>query len=80
SGDHNYADHWGEDVEERIDLLVAGAHGVLGDLPRRRTHEAILNGVLAYYLGRPGAAAERHPVAAEDAAVRALSTAIRLAA
>lgn len=79
SGGHNYADHWGEGVEERIDLLVAGARSALRDLPRRRTHEAILNGIIAYYLGRPGPAPVR-PAAAEGAAVRTLSTAIRLAA
>jgi tetraprenyl-beta-curcumene synthase len=80
SGDHNYASHWGEDGAERIDSLVAGARSALRGLPGRGVHEAILNGILAYYLGGQGAAAARRPAAADSVPVRTLATAIRLAA
>lgn len=79
-GEHNYMRYCDEEASARIDFLVAGARRALRDVPRRATHEAILNGVLAYYLGdRAGALGER-PAAAESAPVRTLSTALRLAA
>jgi tetraprenyl-beta-curcumene synthase len=80
SGDHNYANHWGEDAAERIDLLVAGARDALCGLSRRRVHESILSGILAYYLGGPTATGARRPTAADSAPVRTISAAIRLAA
>lgn len=81
TGDHNYASHWGEDAPERIDFLVAGARAALREVPRRSAHEAILNGVLAYYLGRPTTTAEtRRPTAADSVPVRTLSAALRFAA
>ncbi len=78
-GEHNYLRHYGEEAPARIDLLVDGARRALRDLPRRGTHEAILNGVLAYYLGDPADAREQRPAAADSAPVRTLSTALRLA-
>lgn len=77
-GDHNYARHWGTEAAERIDFLVAGARSALRDVPRRGIHEAILNGVLAYYLGGPGGT-EARPTAADSAPVRTIAAAIRLA-
>jgi hypothetical protein len=78
-GEHNYLRYCGEEVSARIDFLVAGARRGLRDLPRRGTHEAILNGVLAYYLGDRAGQDEGRPVAAGSAPVRTLSTALRLA-
>lgn len=79
AGDHNYLRYCGDEAPARIDLLVAGARRALRDVPRRGTHEAILNGVLAYYLGDPSDAREQWPAAAHSAPVRTLSTALRLA-
>jgi tetraprenyl-beta-curcumene synthase len=79
-GDHNYAIHCGDDAAARIDFLVGCARSALRDVPRRGVHEAILNGVLAYYLGRPTSTDAGRPKAAYSAPVRALSAAIRLAA
>jgi tetraprenyl-beta-curcumene synthase len=78
-GEHNYLRYCGDDAPTRIDFLVAGARRAVRDVPRRGTHEAILNGVLAYYLGDPEGAREQRPVAADSAPVRTLSTALRLA-
>ncbi len=80
-GEHNYLRYYGTEAAARIDFLVAGARRALRDVPRRGTHEAILNGVLAYYLGAaadPGAD-ESRPAAADSAPVRLLSSALRLA-
>jgi tetraprenyl-beta-curcumene synthase len=79
-GAHNYLHHYGEEAPARIDFLVAGARRALRDLPRRGTHEAVLNGVLAYYLGDPAHTLGERPAAAGSAPVRTLSTALRLAA
>lgn len=80
TGDHNYASHWDDDAADRIDFLVAGARRALREVPRQTVHEAILNGVLAYYLGGTGPIQTRRPRAADSAAVRTLAIAIRLAA
>jgi tetraprenyl-beta-curcumene synthase len=79
AGEHNYLRHCGEETAARIDFLVAGARRALREVPRRGTHEAILNGVLAYYLGDPEDATGRRPAAAGSAPVRTLSRALRLA-
>lgn len=81
-GEHNYLRHCGEEAPDRIDFLVAGARRALRHVPRRGTHEAILNGVLAYYLGGPAdlPPGERRPATADSAPVRALSAALRPAA
>jgi tetraprenyl-beta-curcumene synthase len=78
-GGHNYLAYYGEDAPTRIDFLVAGARRALRDVPRRGTHEAILNGVLAYYLGGRAGDGGRRPMAADSAPVRVLSAALRLA-
>jgi tetraprenyl-beta-curcumene synthase len=78
-GEHNYLDHYGDDAPARIDFLVAGARRALREVPRRGTHEAILNGVLAYYLGAPEDPGERRPAAADTTPVRVLSSALRVA-
>ncbi len=80
TGEHSYATHWGDEAAQRIDFLVEGARRALRKVPRRRVHEAILNGVLAYYLGAPAGTDAWRPAAADSAPVRTLSTAIRLAA
>ncbi|HTT94425.1 MAG TPA: DUF2600 family protein [Solirubrobacterales bacterium] len=77
-GEHNYMRHAGEEAPARIDFLVAGARRALRDAPRRATHEAILNGVLAYYLGAADPT-ERRPAAAGSGPVRVLSAALKLA-
>jgi tetraprenyl-beta-curcumene synthase len=79
-GEHNYLRYCDEEAGARIDFLVAGARRALRALPRRGTHEAILNGVLAYYLGDPAHTLGERPTAADSAPVRTLSTALRLAA
>jgi tetraprenyl-beta-curcumene synthase len=79
-GEHNYLGYYAEEAPARIDFLVAGARRALLDVPRRSGHEAILNGVLAYYLGDRAAGLEPRPAAADSAPVRTLATAIRLAA
>jgi tetraprenyl-beta-curcumene synthase len=79
-GEHNYLSYCDEEASTRIDFLVAGARQALRDIPRRGTHEAILNGVLGYYLGDPADALGERPAAASSAPVRTLSTALRLAA
>ena len=79
-GDHNYLGHYGSEAPDRIDLLVAGAHRALRATRRRGVHEAILNGVLAYYLGRPATIGARRPASADSLPVRTLATALRLAA
>jgi tetraprenyl-beta-curcumene synthase len=79
AGDHNYLRYYGDDAAAPIDFLVAGARRALREAPRREVHEAILNGVLAYYLGRPSAADALRPAAADSVPVRALATALRLA-
>lgn len=77
-GVHNYLRHYGEEAPARIDFLVAGARRALRDVPRRGTHEAILNGILAYYLGDPPDPGEQRPAAADSTPVRILSAALRL--
>jgi len=80
-GEHNYLRHRGDEAPARIDFLVEGARRALRHVPRRATHEAILNGVLAYYLGGvadPGPS-ENRPAAADSTPVRVLSSALRLA-
>jgi tetraprenyl-beta-curcumene synthase len=81
-GEHNYLRYYGDEAVTRIDFLVAGARRALRAVPRRATHEAILNGVLAYYLGAgAGSGADgRRPAAADSPPVRVLSSALRLAA
>lgn len=79
-GEHNYLRYCDEEASARIDFLVAGARRALRDVPRRATHEAILNGVLAYYLGAAADGLDERPAAAESAPVRTLSTALKLAA
>lgn len=79
-GAHNYLRYCGEEASARIDFLVAGARRALRDVPRRGTHEAILNGVLAYYLGDSADCLGARPAAADSAPVRTLSTALRLVA
>jgi tetraprenyl-beta-curcumene synthase len=78
-GEHNYLRYCGNEASARIDFLVAGARRAVRDVPRRGIHGAILNGVLAYYLGDPEGAREQRPAAADSAPVRTLSTALRLA-
>lgn len=78
-GEHSYLRYCGDEAPARIDFLVAGARRALREVPRRGTHEAILNGVLAYYLGELADTREARPAAADSAPVRALSTALRLA-
>lgn len=78
-GDHNYLPYYGVEAPERIDLLVAGARRALRATRRRGVHEAILTGVLAYYLGRPTSGDARRPASADSVPVRTLSTALRLA-
>jgi tetraprenyl-beta-curcumene synthase len=78
-GEHNYLRHYGEEAPARIDFLVAGARRALRDVPRRGTHGAILNGVLAYYLGDRAETGEQRPAAAGRPPVRTLSAALRLA-
>jgi tetraprenyl-beta-curcumene synthase len=79
-GEHNYLRYCGDEAAARIDFLVAGAQRALRDVPRRDTHEAILNGVLAYYLGDPADARGQRPASADSTPVRTLSTVLRLAA
>jgi tetraprenyl-beta-curcumene synthase len=79
-GDHSYLRYYGKEAPERIDFLVAGARRSLREVRRRGVHEAILDGVLAYYLGLPTAAGSRRPATAESAQVQTLAAALRLAA
>lgn len=79
NGDHNYLGYYGEEAPARIDFLVAGGRRALRDAPRRGVHEAILNGVLAYYLGNSWGSPDGRPSMADDAPVRTLVAAIRLA-
>jgi tetraprenyl-beta-curcumene synthase len=79
-GEHNYMSYCGEEAGARIDFLVAGARRALRGAPRRATHEAILDGVLAYYLGDRAGPPGVRPAAGETAPVRTLAAAIRLAA
>ncbi len=70
AGQHNYLEYYErpEEAAARIDLLVAGAREAVQRLSRPRAHEAILTGVLAFYLGAAGA---DDPVAAHVRAARA---------
>jgi tetraprenyl-beta-curcumene synthase len=79
-GEHNYLRYYEAEAAARIDFLVQGARRALRDVPRRGTHEAILNGVLAYYLGAVPAAEGRRPAAADSRPVRVLSVVLRLTA
>jgi len=81
-GEHSYLGYYDCDAEAaaRLDLIAAGAATALRPLPRARGHEAILAGVLAYYLG----SRREDPVAArvdavDEPAVRLLSTLLHLA-
>lgn len=78
-GDHNYLRYYGSEAPERIDFLVAGARRELRATRHRGVHEAILIGVLAYYLGRPTSGEARRPETADSVPVRTLATALRLA-
>jgi len=78
-GEHNYLRGREDEAAARIDFLAAGARRALREVPRRGTHEAILNGVLAYYLGDAAADLPQRPASADGAPVRALSMALRLA-
>lgn len=83
AGEHSYLSYY-EDAAEaaaRLDLIATGAAAALRKLPRARGHEAILAGVLAYYLGsRPDDPVATGIDAAREPAVRLLSTLLRLTA
>ena len=82
AGEHSHLAYYEDDAEAaaRLDLIASQAGAAARKLPRARGHEAILIGVLAYYLGsRPDDPVAARIVAAREPAVRLLSTLLRLA-
>jgi tetraprenyl-beta-curcumene synthase len=59
AGEHNYMSYYssGEDAANRLALIAARGSAAASKLRRRRRHEAILAGVVAFYLSAPGARA-----------------------
>jgi tetraprenyl-beta-curcumene synthase len=58
TGQHNYLRHYPSDAAaaERLEAIVALARESISPLPRSASHQAILTGVLAFYLSPRGAA------------------------
>jgi tetraprenyl-beta-curcumene synthase len=57
AGEHDYLTYYGDSsrAADRLGLIATRAAAQVRDLPHSRRHGAILAGVVAYYLGQPGA-------------------------
>jgi tetraprenyl-beta-curcumene synthase len=57
AGDHNYLAYYAgsEEAAERLDAIARQGRAMLADLRRRGRHEAILSGVVGFYLSAAGA-------------------------
>ncbi|HEX6602001.1 MAG TPA: DUF2600 family protein, partial [Solirubrobacterales bacterium] len=58
-GQHSYLSYYrsGAEAAERLEAIAGNARAAISPLPRPILHQAILSGVLAFYLSSPGAAA-----------------------
>jgi tetraprenyl-beta-curcumene synthase len=61
AGEHNYISYYADDqdVADRLGSIADRAEATLEPLPHRFRHEAILAGVIGFYLARPAARAPR---------------------
>ena len=85
TGDHSYMSRYSSDeAADRLDLILGLARGRLAELRHHRRHAAILTGVIAYYLGTPGAQtpfaapARKRLLASSGPELRVISTFLRL--
>lgn len=65
AGQHSYLRYYasGAVAAERLEAIVASARDSIAPLPHAARHDAILTGILAFYLSSPGAAAaEARPI------------------
>ena len=89
AGEHNFLDYYDPtaSLTGRLEAIVAAARAAAQELPDRRRHQAILAGVLAFYLAAPSSPASPETEAARVAALarasaptRALARALSLSA